>query len=1344
MSPSRSFFWRSCAPLLALLWNISPGWAQVSTSGGTVLSNFDDMAAGVVAGDPARGILYPDSPEVVNVAQTWSGASTFSSPNALRNNAEGVLRVAFVQAVGRVRLRVGNPANGNAADVVLRAYGSPSPSAQALATTQVRVSGNSAVWVPLEVARVFAGDIVRVEVEMIGQRYIVIDDLEYETIPSPSRTIIGFDEPGRVTDERIQNQYEGVSFPDLPLIAWAGSGASSAPHYLRSPLRAEASDPLPMVIQFNPPQGAVGMRVGSSSAGPITVSLRAYRDGETTPVATAVTLLAPGAPVATALEVARWTEHDISRVEVQCSGGEWECIDDLTFGPFLPGIVVDTVVPIVTLLTPANGIHWRRLDYILYYAIFAPSVNASHGSCVGLASTSALFFNGDLLAPDFDPHAAVPAGLFERGVHRYAHSAGPSVPVSLWSHVRANHGVQMSNELIQHALDQMGGGLFSISGDPVHVLNTVRTDPTRYVLCMTPSVGKGHAVLPYRVDGNRIYVYDNNRPYDNRLPEDNADNILALNCCIEVFPSGNTFNYQVMNWGGTGLYEYPLSTWQMPRTGAGLTAALRFVATMIVGSADEECVSPDGGRWGWDADGHFEDALPGAKSISVMGNTQENRHAMLLLPTDSYSSLGFRAHPRDMTPYIFHASFGGRVLQMAVDGSRPGDADSLNLDAEAQRLNALSFRPQRAGVRFVPRLAMTVGEQQMVYQWSGLDLPPSEEVELRAAPSGQNCSLINRSSRELHPRLMLMTQDNATNAAMAFEVISIPAGATCRFVPQLDPGNARVNVELDFQGNGASDQIIPLVGRSVRIEDNPGQRDHNSNGVVDEIDLEFETSQDLNSNGIPDEAETAALHITPEDGDWAAKAVAFRNTPEADLMARTGDIDNLGFGWPSGFNPFTGQDTPVHAFPWTPESSDPTGTDRIMVPSSYNGNPPHGEDGYVATTSRPANNPESLVIEYGAALGQVPVRDAWLQLRVDDFQAHLWGAQWQVLLNGSRAPFLEELLNALDQTGPVGKLVSVRVPDEFLPAVATGSLSMTIDDPLTGAGDGIAIDFVKLLVNPRGAAETGSIHGIVSDAESQMRLDQVLASAGGMITMTTGPNGELAITNVPAGLLLLTLNKQGYLPVSRLVNVVAGRVTQSDVALERQAPPVAADVSVSVTANVSSLPAGEQITYTITVFNNGPNTATSIVVQDALPALVELVRSDAPDGVKVFDSPLIYTFDSLPAGASRTLTVVARPTQAIQIHNEVAVFATEDDPNLENNVAWVLTDVTSPTPPEIHIVKFVLTGEDVVIVWAGGQGQLQRCNDLVNPVWHPVGEARTISARDTVGTGQVFYRVLAQ
>src|SRR5580658_2825510 len=68
---------------------------------------------------------------------------------------------------------------------------------------------------------------------------------------------------------------------------------------------------------------------------------------------------------------------------------------------------------------------------------------------------------------------------------------------------------------------------------------------------------------------------------------------------------------------------------------------------------------------------------------------------------------------------------------------------------------------------------------------------------------------------------------------------------------------------------------------------------------------------------------------TASAGKWDDKTERTVGGPEADLVVRTGDINNLGFGWPAGFDPFSGKST-SHGYPWDPRAGAPEGTDRIM------------------------------------------------------------------------------------------------------------------------------------------------------------------------------------------------------------------------------------------------------------------------------------------------------------------------------------------------------------------------------------------------------------------------------
>ncbi len=286
-------------------------------------------------------------------------------------------------------------------------------------------------------------------------------------------------------------------------------------------------------------------------------------------------------------------------------------------------------------------------------------------------------------------------------------------------------------------------------------------------------------------------------------------------------------------------------------------------------------------------------------------------------------------------------------------------------------------------------------------------------------------------------------------------------------------------------------------------------------------------------------AANLALAVTDTtNGDWTLQQVTLKNTSEAALMARVGDINNFGFGWDSGFDPFSGNSTPSHSYPWTVASSALPGLDRIMVVSSYKGTPPAGQDGYTSTTSRPANDVQEITLSYD--LSGITVQSAILQMFVDDFQAPVWKAIYQATINGKRASFLESVINSLDQTGPIGKLITLQIPSEFLPQVASGKLVFRIDDPTTGAGDGYAIDFVKLLVNPVGLAKTGTVTGKVTDSSGKA-LANAIVSAGGGSSVKTDASGVFTLTDVPAGLASITATLSGYESGRVNLDVIAGK-----------------------------------------------------------------------------------------------------------------------------------------------------------------------------------------------------------
>jgi hypothetical protein len=98
----------------------------------------------------------------------------------------------------------------------------------------------------------------------------------------------------------------------------------------------------------------------------------------------------------------------------------------------------------------------------------------------------------------------------------------------------------------------------------------------------------------------------------------------------------------------------------------------------------------------------------------------------------------------------------------------------------------------------------------------------------------------------------------------------------------------------------------------------PGPRDTNSPSAVPANGSAPAGSSSLVSGGATSPSVSPAAPIAPAAAngdrahDWALKYERTANGPEADLVVRTGDINNLGFGWPAGSIRSPGHSPPLH------------------------------------------------------------------------------------------------------------------------------------------------------------------------------------------------------------------------------------------------------------------------------------------------------------------------------------------------------------------------------------------------------------------------------------------------
>lgn len=287
----------------------------------------------------------------------------------------------------------------------------------------------------------------------------------------------------------------------------------------------------------------------------------------------------------------------------------------------------------------------------------------------------------------------------------------------------------------------------------------------------------------------------------------------------------------------------------------------------------------------------------------------------------------------------------------------------------------------------------------------------------------------------------------------------------------------------------------------------------------------------------------AQVNTRSDDKNWSAQSVALASTPEADFIIRLGDVDNLGFGWPEGFDPFCSRTTDVHGYPWDARAEDLPGFDRILLSSKYKPDDPRGcgADGYSGSYDKVQSRPVIYRLPLSTLKGAA-ISNAYLQIFIDDFQSPSLCSKFRITINGKRFAEAEKLLNVIDQTGPVGKLLSIPMPEEFYPELSsTGELAVYIDE-VNGSADGFAIDFIRLLVNRKMEnACRGSIRGVVVDKETQLPLKGASVFMTDKRTIVTAEDGRFEFSDIPTGYEVFSANLTGYNE-----GAVAGDIGQGD------------------------------------------------------------------------------------------------------------------------------------------------------------------------------------------------------
>ncbi len=196
-------------------------------------------------------------------------------------------------------------------------------------------------------------------------------------------------------------------------------------------------------------------------------------------------------------------------------------------------------------------------------------------------------------------------------------------------------------------------------------------------------------------------------------------------------------------------------------------------------------------------------------------------------------------------------------------------------------------------------------------------------------------------------------------------------------------------------------------------------------------------------------------------------------------------------------------------------------------------------------------------------------------------------------------------------------------------------------------------------------------------------------------SMISGATATLTLT--------ATVNASGtYLNTATVTTSSTDPNPDNNTASAEVTPNAVADLNISKSVDNPTPLVGQNVTFTITVTNTGPNSATAVVVADALPSGYTFVSSTVTVGS--FGSVNgVWNIGALATGASATLTIIANVNPTGDYLNIAVVSSPTDDPNTDNNTAsasvnprpvsnlGITKTVNNPNPTAGSQVVFTIT-----------------------------------------------------
>lgn len=240
------------------------------------------------------------------------------------------------------------------------------------------------------------------------------------------------------------------------------------------------------------------------------------------------------------------------------------------------------------------------------------------------------------------------------------------------------------------------------------------------------------------------------------------------------------------------------------------------------------------------------------------------------------------------------------------------------------------------------------------------------------------------------------------------------------------------------------------------------------------------------------------------------------------------------------------------------------------------------------------------------------------------------------------------------------------------PTVVNNPLPIAVDDigtPLNSSTGGTAVNNVL----------TNDLYDGAAVVPSQVSISLVDPASHAGVVLNTSTGKVTVAPGTPGG-------------TYTLVYKICMNAAPSDCDIATVTVKVlSADLAVTKVADNSTPNMGSNVTFTITATNNGPDDATNVTVQDALPNGYTLVSATPSTGTWAAPN---WTIGNLANGASQTLAIVATVKTTGTYANTATISGTQYDPTSSNN-----SSTSTPVPvavADLAVTKTVNNATPVV------------------------------------------------